>query len=92
MVYLVIKVQIRLLTLLITVCTFSVTEAFDREYTLAYKGLNPEQLKSLHRIDRPPSYCTQWCLKYFGALFIWTTGMQNLTGELQQQQEKKSKL
>ncbi|XP_068164529.1 DENN domain-containing protein 4C isoform X2 [Antennarius striatus] len=45
-------------------------EAFDREYKLAYDELSPEQLKSLHCIDRPPSASIQWCLKSFGAPFI----------------------
>ncbi|XP_018546279.1 DENN domain-containing protein 4C isoform X2 [Lates calcarifer] len=45
-------------------------EAFDREYRLAYDELSAEQLKSLHRIDRPPSPSVQWCLKCFGAPFI----------------------
>uniref|UniRef100_A0A667Z4Q7 DENN domain containing 4C n=1 Tax=Myripristis murdjan TaxID=586833 RepID=A0A667Z4Q7_9TELE len=45
-------------------------EAFDREYRSAYDQLSPEQLKSLHRIDRPPSSSVQWCLKCFGAPFI----------------------
>ncbi|KAM7377430.1 hypothetical protein PAMA_013964 [Pampus argenteus] len=41
-------------------------EAFDREYHQAYNELSAEQLKSLHRIDRPPNPSMQWCLKYFG--------------------------
>lgn len=41
-------------------------EAFDREYRVAYDELSTEQLKSLHRIDRPPSPSIQWCLKCFG--------------------------
>ncbi|KAM6960171.1 DENN domain-containing protein 4C isoform 3-T3 [Tautogolabrus adspersus] len=45
-------------------------EAFDREYRLAYDELSTEQLKSLHRIDQPPSPSVQWCLKCFGAPFI----------------------
>uniref|UniRef100_A0A8D3D7L0 DENN domain-containing protein 4C n=1 Tax=Scophthalmus maximus TaxID=52904 RepID=A0A8D3D7L0_SCOMX len=45
-------------------------EAFDREYRLAYEELSAEQLKSLHRIDRPPTPNVQWCLKSFGAPFI----------------------
>lgn len=45
-------------------------EAFDREYRSAYDELSPEQLKALHRIDRPPSPSVQWCLKCFGAPFI----------------------
>uniref|UniRef100_M4A230 DENN domain containing 4C n=1 Tax=Xiphophorus maculatus TaxID=8083 RepID=M4A230_XIPMA len=45
-------------------------EAFDREYRQAYDQLSPEQLKSLHRMDRPPSASIQWCLKCFGAPFI----------------------
>nr|XP_020444523.1 DENN domain-containing protein 4C isoform X2 [Monopterus albus] len=45
-------------------------EAFDREYQLAYKELSPEQLKSLHRIDQPPTPSVQWCLKCFGSPFI----------------------
>ncbi|XP_028284713.1 DENN domain-containing protein 4C isoform X3 [Parambassis ranga] len=45
-------------------------EAFDREYRVAYDELSQEQLKSLHRIDRPPSPSVQWCLKCFGAPFI----------------------
>ncbi|XP_015229333.1 PREDICTED: DENN domain-containing protein 4C isoform X1 [Cyprinodon variegatus] len=45
-------------------------EAFDREYRQAYDQLSPEQLKSLHRMDRPPSSSIQWCLKCFGAPFI----------------------
>ncbi|KAI3376500.1 hypothetical protein L3Q82_016952 [Scortum barcoo] len=45
-------------------------EAFDREYRLAYDELSAEQLKTLHRIDRPPSPSVQWCLKCFGTPFI----------------------
>ncbi|XP_075999817.1 DENN domain-containing protein 4C isoform X2 [Genypterus blacodes] len=45
-------------------------EAFDREYRLAYDELSAEQLKSLHRMDRPPTSSVQWCLKSFGAPFI----------------------
>ncbi|XP_037531719.1 DENN domain-containing protein 4C [Nematolebias whitei] len=45
-------------------------EAFEREYHLAYQGLSPEQLKSLHRIDHPPTLCDMWCLKNFGPLII----------------------
>ncbi|XP_019951066.2 DENN domain-containing protein 4C isoform X3 [Paralichthys olivaceus] len=45
-------------------------EAFDREYRLAYDELSPEQLKSLHPIDQPPTPSVQWCLKSFGAPFI----------------------
>lgn len=45
-------------------------EAFDREFRSAYDELSPEQLKSLHRIDRPPGQSVQWCLKCFGAPFI----------------------
>lgn len=45
-------------------------EAFDREYRQAYDELSTEQLKSLHRMDRPPSASVQWCLKCFGAPFI----------------------
>ncbi|XP_034019861.1 LOW QUALITY PROTEIN: DENN domain-containing protein 4C [Thalassophryne amazonica] len=45
-------------------------EAFDREYQAAYDALSSEQLKSLQRIDRPPTSSVQWCLKCFGAPFI----------------------
>uniref|UniRef100_A0A673AJW2 DENN/MADD domain containing 4C n=1 Tax=Sphaeramia orbicularis TaxID=375764 RepID=A0A673AJW2_9TELE len=45
-------------------------EAFDREFRSAYDELSAEQLKSLHRIDRPPSQSVQWCLKCFGTPFI----------------------
>ncbi|XP_059210631.1 DENN domain-containing protein 4C isoform X2 [Centropristis striata] len=45
-------------------------EAFDREYRQAYDQLSTEQLKSLHRIDRPPIPSVQWCLKCFGAPII----------------------
>uniref|UniRef100_A0A8C2Z6Q0 DENN domain containing 4C n=1 Tax=Cyclopterus lumpus TaxID=8103 RepID=A0A8C2Z6Q0_CYCLU len=45
-------------------------EAFDREYRLAYDELSAEQLKSLHRIDEPPSPNVQWCLKCFGTPVI----------------------
>uniref|UniRef100_A0A3B4WVT5 DENN domain containing 4C n=1 Tax=Seriola lalandi dorsalis TaxID=1841481 RepID=A0A3B4WVT5_SERLL len=45
-------------------------EAFDREYRLAYDQLSAEQLKFLHRIDRPPTPSIQWCLKSFGAPVI----------------------
>lgn len=45
-------------------------EAFDREYQLAYKDLSAEQLKTLRRMDEPPSLSVQWCLKCFGAPFI----------------------
>lgn len=46
------------------------TEAFDREYRLAFDDLSPEQLKALHKIDRPPNSNVQWCLKCFGAPVI----------------------
>uniref|UniRef100_UPI0037E79AB4 DENN domain-containing protein 4C isoform X2 n=1 Tax=Semicossyphus pulcher TaxID=241346 RepID=UPI0037E79AB4 len=45
-------------------------EAFDREYRQAYDELSAEQLKSLNRIDRPPTPSVQWCLKGFGTPFI----------------------
>uniref|UniRef100_A0A8C6TG72 DENN/MADD domain containing 4C n=1 Tax=Neogobius melanostomus TaxID=47308 RepID=A0A8C6TG72_9GOBI len=45
-------------------------EAFDREYRSAYDELSAEQLKTLNRIDRPPSPSVQWCVKCFGAPFI----------------------
>ncbi|CAN9509517.1 unnamed protein product [Ophioblennius macclurei] len=45
-------------------------EAFDREYRTAYDQLSPEQRKSLHRIDRPPTPSIQACLKCFGSPFI----------------------
>uniref|UniRef100_A0A673APB0 DENN/MADD domain containing 4C n=1 Tax=Sphaeramia orbicularis TaxID=375764 RepID=A0A673APB0_9TELE len=45
-------------------------DAFDREFRSAYDELSAEQLKSLHRIDRPPSQSVQWCLKCFGTPFI----------------------
>ncbi|XP_026208324.1 DENN domain-containing protein 4C isoform X2 [Anabas testudineus] len=45
-------------------------EAYDREYRVAYDQLSTEQLKSLHRIDQPPTPSVQWCLKCFGAPFI----------------------
>ncbi|XP_037613819.1 DENN domain-containing protein 4C isoform X1 [Sebastes umbrosus] len=45
-------------------------EAFDREYRMAYDELSAEQLKSMHRIDRPPSPSVQWCLKCFGTPVI----------------------
>ncbi|KAM4564825.1 DENN domain-containing protein 4C isoform 2-T2 [Fundulus diaphanus] len=45
-------------------------EAFDREYRQAYDHLSQEQLKSLHRMDRPPSPSVHWCLRCFGAPFI----------------------
>uniref|UniRef100_A0A671YYK6 DENN domain containing 4C n=1 Tax=Sparus aurata TaxID=8175 RepID=A0A671YYK6_SPAAU len=45
-------------------------EAFDREYRIAYDQLSTEQLKSLHRIDEPPTPSIQWCLKSFGTPFI----------------------
>lgn len=47
------------------------TEAFDREYRLAFEELSSEQLKALSPIDRPPSNSVQWCLKCFGSPFIW---------------------
>lgn len=47
------------------------TEAYDREYQQAFERLNPEQLKVLSSLDRPPSSSIQWCLKCFGAPFIW---------------------
>ncbi|XP_054608589.1 DENN domain-containing protein 4C isoform X3 [Dunckerocampus dactyliophorus] len=45
-------------------------EAFDREYLVAYEELSAEQLKSLERIDRPPSASVQRCLRCFGTPFI----------------------
>lgn len=49
---------------------FCPTEAFDREYQLAYAQLSAEQLKTLGPIDRPPGLAVQWCVKCFGAPFI----------------------
>lgn len=46
------------------------TEAFDREYQLAYDQLSAEQLKTLRDIDKPPGLSVQWCVKCFGAPFI----------------------
>lgn len=46
------------------------TEAFDREYQLAYSELSAEQLKTLSHIDKPPGLSVQWCVKCFGAPFI----------------------
>ncbi|KAJ8008216.1 hypothetical protein DPEC_G00102500 [Dallia pectoralis] len=45
-------------------------EAFDREYRQAYDQLSQEQLKALHKMDRPPNGNVQWCLKCFGAPVI----------------------
>ncbi|XP_028973842.2 DENN domain-containing protein 4C isoform X2 [Esox lucius] len=45
-------------------------EAFDREYRQAYDQLSQEQLKALHKMDRPPNLNVQWCLKCFGAPVI----------------------
>uniref|UniRef100_A0A8C7SE44 UDENN domain-containing protein n=1 Tax=Oncorhynchus mykiss TaxID=8022 RepID=A0A8C7SE44_ONCMY len=45
-------------------------EAFDREYRQAFDDLSTEQLKALHKIDRPPNSNVQWCLKCFGAPVI----------------------
>ncbi|KAF0023441.1 hypothetical protein F2P81_024071 [Scophthalmus maximus] len=42
----------------------------QREYRLAYEELGAKQLKSLHRINRPPTPNIQWCLKSFGAPYI----------------------
>lgn len=49
---------------------FCPTEAFDREYQLAYNQLSAEQLKTLGHIDKPPGLSVQWCVKCFGAPFI----------------------
>lgn len=57
-------------------------EAFDREYRQAYDELSAEQLKSLHRIDRPPTPSIQWCLKCFGAPVIWAAARRSLTGRV----------
>lgn len=46
------------------------TEAFDREYQMAYDELSAEQLKTLRHIDKPPGLSVQWCVKCFGAPFI----------------------
>ncbi|XP_029026612.1 DENN domain-containing protein 4C isoform X2 [Betta splendens] len=45
-------------------------EAFDREYLSAYGELSAEQLKSLQRLDKPPTASVQWCLRCFGAPVI----------------------
>lgn len=46
------------------------TEAFNREYQLAYNELSAEQLKTLRHMDKPPGLSVQWCVKCFGAPFI----------------------
>lgn len=46
------------------------TEAFDREYQLAYGELSAEQLKTLGPVDKPPGLSVQCCVKCFGAPFV----------------------
>lgn len=50
-----------------------ITDAFDREYKLAYDRLTPSQVKLTHNCDRPPGAGVMECRKTFGEPSLWTT-------------------
>ncbi|XP_038623575.1 C-myc promoter-binding protein isoform X3 [Tachyglossus aculeatus] len=45
-------------------------DAFDREYKMAYDRLTPNQVKSTHNCDRPPSTGVMECRKTFGEPYL----------------------
>ncbi|XP_073715692.1 C-myc promoter-binding protein-like isoform X2 [Misgurnus anguillicaudatus] len=45
-------------------------DAFDREYKSAYDRLNPEQIRSTHHCDRPPSSAVTECRRIFGDSYL----------------------
>ena len=49
---------------------WSVSDAFDREYRLAFTRLSPGELKRLQRDDRPRSDSVMWCRKVYSDLDI----------------------
>lgn len=53
--------------------TFSLilTDAFDREYKMAYDRLTPSQVKMTHNCDRPPSAGVMECRRTFGLPNLW---------------------
>uniref|UniRef100_A0A673M3U5 DENN/MADD domain containing 4A n=1 Tax=Sinocyclocheilus rhinocerous TaxID=307959 RepID=A0A673M3U5_9TELE len=46
--------------------SFILTDAFDREYKMAYDRLTPSQVKMTHNCDRPPSAGVMECRRTFG--------------------------
>lgn len=58
--------------MLLTSCNL-ITDAFDREYKLAYDRLTPSQVKLTHNCDRPPGAGVMECRKTFGEPSLWTT-------------------
>uniref|UniRef100_A0A8C3X1B0 DENN domain containing 4A n=1 Tax=Catagonus wagneri TaxID=51154 RepID=A0A8C3X1B0_9CETA len=45
-------------------------DAFDKEYKMAYDRLTPNQVKSTHNCDRPPSTGVMECRKTFGEPYL----------------------
>ncbi|XP_028922306.1 C-myc promoter-binding protein isoform X1 [Ornithorhynchus anatinus] len=45
-------------------------DVFDREYKMAYDRLTPNQVKSTHNCDRPPSTGVMECRKTFGEPYL----------------------
>lgn len=51
--------------------SFILTDAFDREYKMAYDRLTPNQVKMTHNCDRPPSAGVMECRRTFGLPNLW---------------------
>lgn len=51
-------------------CLFISTDAFDREYKMAYDRLTANQVKNTHNCDRPPSTGVMECRKIFGEPYL----------------------
>lgn len=49
---------------------FISTDAFDREYKMAYDRLTANQVKNTHNCDRPPSTGVMECRKIFGEPYL----------------------
>lgn len=50
---------------------FAPSDAFDREYKLAYDRLTPSQVKLTHNCDRPPGAGVMECRRTFGLPILW---------------------
>lgn len=64
----VVNIEYKLLNALISLWIF--TDAFDKEYKMAYDRLTPSQVKSTHNCDRPPSTGVMECRKTFGEPYL----------------------
>ena len=51
-----------------SLCSLNISDAFDREYRMAYARLTKQEISRLRASDRPPNRTTMCCRKVFGPL------------------------